>query len=31
MVNEIQKIAKEIKRIPTQDFQTEEFLKTSHN
>ena len=29
MVNEIQKIAKEIKRIPTQDFKTEEFLKTS--
>lgn len=26
MVSEIQKIAKEIKRIPTEDFRTEEFL-----
>lgn len=29
MMNEIKKIAKEIKRIPTRDFRTEEFLKTS--
>ena len=31
MVSEIQKIAKEIKRIPTQDFRTDEFLQTSQN
>ncbi len=29
MVNQIQKIAKEIKKIPTQDFRTEDFLQDS--